>query len=334
MNRLLSDLERHELEKDLDLLRKRYAAIRQDIREEPHADKKVILEERARSIETEIRLKEEKLGIQHEAFLQAKGQPESAETDQPYGAGARWAALVGISEYKDAVNYWPLPVCANDVKMVRDGLLKADYDIDRIRILDRSPVRNEIISALQSLADATERDDLLLFYFSGHGDKGSDGGNYLVAHDSYKNVLAKTGVALADVREILQGAKARAKVIMIDACHSGVKFSGKGPRTMPPEFIEQVYGQAKGWAAIASCEQGQLSYTWEENGCSVFTHYLLEALAGEADFHKKGFVSVQDVHNYVLAEVKKWAAQNNVVQTPTLHSEVAGDIPISWYDQK
>lgn len=34
---------------------------------------------------------------------------------------------------------------------------------------------------------------------------------------------------------------------------------------------------------LASCQQGQRSYTWREKERGVYAHYLLEALSGKAD---------------------------------------------------
>ncbi len=82
-------------------------------------------------------------------------------------------------------------------------------------------------------------------------------------------------------------------------------------------------------AVLASCKQGQKSWEWPAQGCSVFTYYLLEALAGQADFDKKGFVTVSDASRYVTDGVKRWAAQQAVPQTPTLQYTVVGDIVLT-----
>jgi uncharacterized caspase-like protein len=133
-------------------------------------------------------------------------------------------------------------------------------------------------------------------------------------------------VPLTRVREIVEDAPAHAKIIVLDACHSGADIGGKGPRPMSVEFIRRVFEEAEGLAVLASCKQGQLSYEWRENERSVFTHFLLEALTGEADRDEKGFVTVQDASRHVTDGVKLWASQRNLSQTPTLQYTVAGDI--------
>ena len=109
------------------------------------------------------------------------------------------------------------------------------------------PTRDDILVALKAVADATEPDDLLLFYYSGHGDE--DGGeSYLVARNGRRLVLSDTAVRVSRVKEIMEEAPVHAKVIVLDACHSGADIGGKGPKPMSEEFIRRVFEQAEGLA--------------------------------------------------------------------------------------
>lgn len=262
-----------------------------------------------------------------------KAAPGSAsQPDQLYGAGNRWAVLVGVNAYEDAHHFGPLQVCVKDVEATREQLVAGGFDPARVRLLTDStnekPTRANILTALKAIADATEPDDLLLFYYSGHGDEAS-GESYLVARDGRHLVLNDTAVSVMRIKQIMDAAAARAKVILLDACHSGANIGQKGPKPMTPEFIQRVFEQAEGMAILASCKQGQLSYEWRAQERSVFTHYLLEALKGEADRDGKGFVTVQDASRHVTDGVKLWACQWNVSQTPTLEYRVAGDIVLT-----
>jgi hypothetical protein len=258
-----------------------------------------------------------------------KGDSEAPDPEPTYGTGKRWAVLVGANQYQDKTNYGRLQVCVSDVEAIHEQLVAGGFDPPRIRLLtdrtDELPTRANILVALQAVADATEPDDLLLFYYSGHGDEDGDE-SYLVACDGRRLVLGDTAVPLSRVREMVEGAPARAKVIVLDACHSGADIGGKGPKPMSAEFIRRVFAEAEGLAVLASCKKGQLSYEWRENERSVFTHFLLEALEGQADRDEKGFVTVQDASRHVTNGVKLWASQRNTSQTPTLQYIVAGDI--------
>jgi len=246
-----------------------------------------------------------------------------------YGKGKSWAVLVGINEYEDKSNYGKLSVCVQDATSIYKTLIKGGFETNRVHLLTdqgpKKPLKREIVAQLQAVAGAVEPDDLLLFYFSGHGDE-EKGESYLVPYDGTGIALYDTALPLKRVKEIMEGAQTRAKVIILDACHSGANIGTKGPKLMPEGFIERVFEQAAGLAILASCKQGQLSHEWAGKNCSVYTYYLLEALRGKADYLQKGFITVDDVNKYTVDQVTLWASQHQVRQRPDLNYFVDGDI--------
>lgn len=336
----LSDYKRQALEKRHAALIEEYEAANAQLSRALSDVDRVRLQRQVDDLERQIQEIEAELGassapkaLADEHKASAGAAPSAATT--LYGAGNRWAVLVGVNIYEDAMNYGRLQVCVKDVEATREQLIAGGFDAARIRLLTDNtrelPTRANILAALQSVANATQPDDLLLFYYSGHGDK-DESESYLVARDGRQVILSDSAVPVMRVKAIMEKAKARAKVILLDACHSGADFGGKGPQKMSPEFIQRVFEQAKGLAILASCEQGQLSYEWRKQERSVFTHYLLEALQGNADRDDKHFVTVQDVNRHVTDGVSVWASQNDVSQTPTLQYTVAGDIILARYE--
>lgn len=260
-----------------------------------------------------------------------KGNGDPANPSKIYhGIGKAWAVLVGVNHYSDS--FIPsLKVCVDDVTAIHQSLT-GSYEVAKLltdATPEHLPTRANILGELSTVAQSVSEDDLLLFYFSGHG-MARDGESYLLARDTRLSALKHTAVAMKDIREIVAQSPAHAKVIVLDACHSGASI-GKAEPTMTPEFIQRVFEQAEGMAVLASCKENQQSWEWAEKQRSVFTYYLLEALTGKADLEGKGFVSVSDVNNYVTDGVKTWAAQRSVPQTPTLQYTAAGDIILLRY---
>ena len=245
-----------------------------------------------------------------------------------YGQGSRWAILVGINHYVDP-NYPKLTSPASDVQAIYTQLLKGGFAQERIHLLaddiGTEPTRENILATLKHVADATEPDDLLLFYYSGHGDV-AQGKSYLVTRSSYQMILSDSAIAVSRLNALMETAKARAKVIILDACHASAALGQKGETAMSAAFIKRVFEEAEGLAILSACEQGQISWETAELKGGVFTHYLGQALAGAADWDGKGFVTVQDVSRFVVDGVKLWASHNQRSQTPTLHYMLAGDI--------
>jgi nucleoside phosphorylase len=256
-----------------------------------------------------------------------------------YGTQQRWAILVGVGEYEDVSAYGRLDLCDHDVRAIRQQLLASGFQDDHIVLLtdnetgNRVPKRENILAVLQSLSQITEEDDVLLFYFSGHGAT-KNGESYLIPRNGRQVVLHDTAVPMRRVKEIMNTAQARAKVVILDACHSGTNSHSKASEPMSADFIQQVFEKATGFAIYSSCQQEQLSYVWKEKNCSVFTYYVLEALKGKADTENKGLVTVNDLSKYVTYHVKLWASNRQLSQIPLLNYCVSGDIILVRYTQQ
>jgi serine/threonine protein kinase len=245
--------------------------------------------------------------------------------------GKRRAVLIGVNTYEDSRNYPDLPVCINDIGAICDRLLAGGFDARDVRLLTddtpKPPTYANISAALQSLANEAGQEDLLLVYFSGHGDVCGDE-SYLIARDSYASMSGRTAVPITWIKEIMEQATARAKVIILDACYSGANLKAKGGAAMSPEYLHRVFEDARGFVVLASCMHGERSFLWTDQQLSVFTYFLVEAIRGQADLDRKGFVTIQDVNRYVTNGVRSWAESCDLAQTPTLEFRVAGDIAL------
>ena len=271
------------------------------------------------------------------------------------GVVCYWGLLVGVGEYEDT-NYPPLLTCVDDAKAVARQLTHCGYNANNMRLLiDRKgidgdpliqelagdndqlgkPTKGNIIEALYTLAERTRPEDLLLFYYTGHGNQ-KDQESYLVAHDGRRNTPEHTAVPISTIKKIMLQAKAQKKVIILDTCRAEtIPGSMATPQPMSPAFIERVFEQAKGLVILTSCDAGEHSYVWEEQQCSVFTYFLLQALrSGKADFNGKERISASDAYKYVLDRVKRWAMQNNRVQNPGITTDGQGDIIVAYYQQE
>ncbi len=268
-------------------------------------------------------------------------QPKSGETGPAaapapvlYGTGERWAILVGVNQYDDQFAYGPLDVCGNDVQALHAQLIAKGFRADRIRLLtdisNEKPTRENILLSLKLMAQGTGPDDLLLFYYSGHGDT-DNLESYLVARNGHRLALSDTAVSFRRIRELMETAAARAKFIILDACHSGVGGKHKGAQSMSPAFLRHIFDESSGLAVLASCRQHELSYPWPEEQRSVFTHFLLAGLSGAADRDAKGFVTAHDLSRYLTVHVKEWALQRKLSQTPTFEYRGVGDIVLAHY---
>lgn len=269
-----------------------------------------------------------------------KGGSEDDDDPAPapnFGRRQNWAVFVGANSYDDQKNYHTLQVCVADATALMQQFASNGFSTERMQLItdttqDNYPSRGNILNTLQTTAAATEPDDLLIFYYSGHGDVGGNE-SYLVPRDGWAASLKDTAISVLRVKQIMRKAPARNKVIILDTCHAGAPIGSKGKTHMSPAFIRHVFEEAEGIAILSSCTRNQLSYQSEERGQSAYTYFLLQALRGQADREEKGVVTVRDLNNYVTNKVKAWAAAQKCVQSPTISAEMIGEIIVCSYAQ-
>jgi hypothetical protein len=245
--------------------------------------------------------------------------------------------LIGANEYHDpAIN--SLKFCANDTKSLREVLVQPDrggYDETGTLLLtdgtlrDSLPTRSNIMSRVSSVAKMAEPEDSILFAFSGHGME-ENGFSYLLPADARTGVLAETAIGVKWIKETLGDASARAKIMILDACHAGAMKGKADAGRMTEKFSSEILDLAEGFAMLSSCKLNESSYEWEEKEHGVFSYFLCEGLMGYADADMDGIVTVSEASSYVTKKVKEWAFRNGVQQSPNLEYKVSGDIALSY----
>ncbi|MEO2005587.1 MAG: caspase family protein [Candidatus Poribacteria bacterium] len=271
---------------------------------------------------------------------------------QPSTPGVGWALLVGVGAYPDVEGYTVsrLSAPAKDVEALRSFLADPElgaFPPENVRTLvDEQATKDDILLALANIRRRAAPEDLVLFYFSGHGyrphDEDDEGAPaYLLPYITNPLALNNPDIGCIkyeDITEIIQKMEAEKVIVLFDACHSG----GVKPRRS--RFVsESVYGRfwdewerARGHALLLSSDESQLS--WEEPDGSVFTKFLLKGLRGEADLDNNAIIGFTELATYLEREIPPYTrAKFGRKQTPTRRYDlgpVNGDIPLAVNRQK
>lgn len=240
--------------------------------------------------------------------------------------------LVGVNFYHDtAINR--LHFAVNDAQELGQTLLDPIYSFrSRNASLllstdesENNALRRNILKTLTQVANNASEQDLLLFYFSGHGHL-VKGEPYLCSSDTETDFVNDTAVSLARVREIINASQASIKVLILDACNIG---SGKGEKGFndSKEFTEKtqkIFKGVRGLAMLASSSREEVSIETPDKKHGVFTYFFLEALRNYSvvDENKDLKISVTEIFNYVAANVQKYG------QSPRILLEASGDLPM------
>ena len=239
--------------------------------------------------------------------------------------GTKRALVVGISNYTEAdlkLNY-----ADNDAALFKYYLSEVEGipDENISLLINEKAISINIVREFKNLLNKSESGDTVYIYFAGHGDVVDDFGEkegFLLAADANASQEYYAGgvipLVLLNDKVVNNLTKKGAKVILIlDACHSGFVFeegTQKNLGTMQAMFENST--------KILSCGPNELSYESSDLQHGYFTHYLVKALAGEADANTDSNLQYEEIDDYlyenVFNTVSKKHKQN---QTPVVRTQ-------------
>lgn len=240
-----------------------------------------------------------------------------------------YAIVIGVSQYDDA----SIPALQF---AERDAMAFADYleskaggfvPSSNINLLiGKNATLAAIDMAMNRIMELAAADDVVYFYFAGHGDietKDAAKLGYLLTYNTPPSNYRNNAVRLDDLNNFAHtlSANKKAKVVLItDACHSG-KLAGNNIRG---NFLvgNQLRASIANEIRITSCAPDQLSNESEEwgGGRGVFSYYLVNGLIGFADKEKDGYVRLVEIKQYVDSSIAAdpVLVANNKKQTPVI----------------
>ncbi|KYC37042.1 hypothetical protein WA1_46230 [Scytonema hofmannii PCC 7110] len=220
------------------------------------------------------------------------------------------ALLIGVSEYEPGLN--PLPAAVKDVDAMQRVLANpemggfAEADITVLK----NPQRQEMEEAIYELFSHGQKDDLLLFYFSGHGITDDSGKLYLSTRRTRKqngSLVIPSAVAAGYLHDRMNRSRSQSQVIILDCCFSGAIAQGLTVKDDGTVNIQQQLG-GKGRAILTSSSSTQYSFEQEGSELSIYTRYLVEGIEkGAADRDSDGWISVDELHAYASSKVQEAA---------------------------
>jgi Flp pilus assembly protein TadD len=242
-----------------------------------------------------------------------------------------YAVIVGISKYENQAI--PQLEFADRDAIVFSNYLKSpsggSVPEENIRLmLNKDATFGAVTNSLYWLLSTCKKDDLVYFYFSGHGDLETvlaAKPGYLLPYNSPATNYSTNAVGISFVNQVANTLSAidTVKVVLItDACHSG-KLAGK---SVGADLVgKQLRFTRDKEIRITSCDENQLSsedVAWG-GGRGVFSYYLVKGLEGQADLQKDGVITVEEVSRYIDSCFKsdKLLAGKDKKQTPVFNGQ-------------
>lgn len=222
-------------------------------------------------------------------------------------AGAKvYVVAAGISDYPGRKN--DLMLAAADARTIV-AMYKANDNADCRLLLDRNATKSAILKAIRAQFSKAGPDDIVVFFFSGHGVKGA-----FCAYDGMLDYSA--------VRKAMAASKSKNKMIFADAC-----FSGKFRESKNASKHSAAAKKANVMLFLSSRSN---EYSIERPGMSngFFTTYLVNGLAGGADSNRDRTITARELFNFVSKGV---STATSDLQHPVMWGKFADTMPVmSW----
>lgn len=242
-------------------------------------------------------------------------------TAQNMGDTKVFALIVGVATYQ----HMPSLKYTDDDAYQLYAFLKSpeggaipDHQIKIM--IDDGATHQTIKKELKQLAYMADGNDVILLYMSGHGVDGAYAPGDFDGHKNhlpYDEILAELNIS-----------KAKHKLFIADACHSGsMMASARSPQNISMENFYNAYNAAEsGTAILMSSKKDEVSLEYGGLRQGVFSHFLIKGLKGNADTNKDKLVTINELYSYISSQVRSYT---NHAQSPSITGDFDKNMPVA-----
>jgi len=276
------------------------------------------------------------LGAQQAPAGSAQGQPRDLILVPAKPAPVRdgvprgYALIVGVAQYQNLDASKQLQFSESDADAMYRVLINHEggaFPAENVHFLKGADatlanIRRELEEWLPAVAQPADR---VVVYFAGHGFV-QDGKGYLAPWDVDPGRLEATAYPMITLGDVLANkVNANWKVLLTDACHSG-KINAETTNealerqfsVLPTSFLTLTATTER----ESSFEDPNLS-----TGYGFFTYFLVQAFRGYADSDPcDGRITADELIEYVRANVRRYARDRQLSQTPTARGDYEPDM--------
>lgn len=192
-----------------------------------------------------------------------------------------YLVAVGVSDYPGTDKDLRLP--ANDAATVQ-YIYSKNSNAESVLLTNSNATKSAVLSKLRSTFAKASENDIIVFFFSGHGSKGA-----FCAYDAQ--------IPYSEIRQAMASSKAKNKMIFADACFSGKMRQGR------KNTAEQSFNNYNIMLFLSS-RGNETSIERRDMKNGFFTSCLQKGLRGGADANKDRIITAKELFNYVSTNVK------------------------------
>lgn len=219
----------------------------------------------------------------------------------------KFALIIGNTEYTDpGLAQLTAPgKDAEDFGRILEHQEICAFDEVNILINENAPTAWE---AIDEFFARKRPDDLLVLYFSGHGVRDEYGSLYLAVKNTSRDRLRSTAINSSFIREGMDQSRSRRQVLILDCCNSGAFAHGTKAETGGSVGTATAF-EGTGYGRVVLTASDTTQFAWEgdkvigETENSLFTHFLVKGLEGDADRDGDGRITIDELYDYAYEQI-------------------------------
>lgn len=203
-----------------------------------------------------------------------------------FSANARvYLVSVGIADYSGFPSKISnLRLTTKDAETMVD-LYSKNTSVDYSLLLNEKATRDRIVRAIEKVFNQASEDDLVVFFFSGHGYPGG-----FCAYDG--------NIGYDEIRKAMAKSKSKNKMMFADACRSG---GMRVDETAAQETITAAKNANVMLFLSSRNNENSIERKGMQNG--FFTTYLQRGLKGNADADRNRIITAKELFDFVHSGV-------------------------------
>ncbi len=246
--------------------------------------------------------------------------PAQAQLGKPEGLYYKsWGVVIGIENYLLAPK---IPGAIEDAKAVAQVLHKLGFE-EVLELYDKDASSRRLQQTLVDfLPRKVGRQDRLVIYFAGHAGitqtaSGKDLG-YLVPWDAQPGNVSKA-VTFEQLKEFSHRSASKHTLFLFDSAVRGWEISSTQALSLEGRSAPEEDTEKRAVQVLTAADKGESTVRVQDR--SLFVQALVNALSGEADLDKNGWLMASELGRYVSQQVSD---QTKNAQHPVF-TQIEGD---------
>ena len=203
------------------------------------------------------------------------------------GVVNKYALLIGVEEFEDEL----IPTLAGvstDIENFNAILGDESFSDFEVTTLI-NPMFVEARKALSRISAKAGENDVVFFYYSGHGALDKDKSLFLLYKDSESVFKDATCMESEYILSQFRKSQCNHFIIIIDACHSGA-------------FFNNNRGLPNGLVALTACDETQMTMETPEGG--MFSNLIVKGLRSDyIDANRDGMITFSELFDYIIVQL-------------------------------